>query len=395
MLEGIRVIDLTRVVAGPCCTRTLADLGADVIKIEPPNGDLLRRGVPKVGGVAVSYAQQNAGKRHLSIDLTQAAGQDLVRRLAVDADVFVENYRPGVAERLGLGVDAIRAMRPDIVYCSITGYGQTGPAAMRRAYAPVIHAELGLVDLNARERGTRPLPEAVSHADFAVGAQAATGILAALVHRLRTGEGQHVDVSMAETMLAVNEWTAVEANGGFGDEISPFRPGKAALLECSDGVWVQIPGNPTTAIFRIATALGREADLEARGWSGPVDTQGRDDDVRDVLQAWASEFATVTAFEAALEASRIPLGEVKRLADVPNEGWAQARGAFVNVRIGEEQLAIPRSPFRFSSGPAGPRSGAPTRGADNRSALKELLGLGDQEIDALEAAGVLSSEGSD
>ncbi len=392
LLNGIRVIDLTRVVAGPCCTRTLADLGAEVIKIEPPDGDLYRRGVPKVGGVSVGYAQQNAGKHHLSIDLSRAEGQELVLALARDADVFVENYRPGVAARLGLGYEAVCAVKPNIVYCSITGYGQEGPAAQRRAYAPVIHAELGLVHLNARERGTDPLPEAVSHADFAVGAQAATGILAALVHRLRTGEGQHVDVSMAETMLAVNEWTAVEANGGFGDEISPFRPGRAALFRFPDGTWIQVPGNPTTWIFTVARALGREEELAARGWTDPAATQGREEEIKALIQDWAAAFSSREAFEDALTRARIPLGEVKPLAGVAEEDWAVARGAFVEIPQGSETIRVPRSPFRVAAGETGPRRGAATRGADNRAVLKALLGKTDQEIDALAAAGVLSAE---
>jgi len=392
LLNGIRVIDLTRVVAGPCCTRTLADLGAEVIKVEPPDGDLLRRGVPKVGGVAVGYAQQNAGKAHLSIDLTRTEGQAIVLDLAHEADVLVENYRPGVAARLGLGYEAVRSRKPDIVYCSISGYGQTGPAAQRRAYAPVIHAELGLIDLNARERNTEPLPEAVSHADFAVGAQAATGILAALVHRLKTGEGQHLDVSMAETMLAVNEWSAVEANGGFGDEISPFRPGKAALLKFPDGTWIQVPGNPTTWVFGVARALDKEDVLQARGWINPEATQGKDEEIRLLMQAWATEYPTRQAFEAALASARIPLGEVKALSDVPDEEWARERQAFTEIPLGDETIRIPRSPFRLSTGEAGPRSGAATLGADNRSTLQRLLGKTDQELDALEADGVLIAE---
>lgn len=392
LLNGLRVIDLTRVVAGPCCTRTLADLGAEVIKVEPPDGDLLRRGVPKIGGVAVGYAQQNAGKQHLSIDLSKTAGQALVLSLVRDADILVENYRPGVAGRLGLDYEAVRAVKPDIIYCAISGYGQDGPAANRRAYAPVIHAELGLLDLNARERGMDPMPEAVSHADFAVGAQAATGILAALVHRLRTGEGQFVDVSMAETMLAVNEWTAVEVNGGFGDEISPFRPGKAALLRFPDGSWIQVPGNPTTWIFAVAEALNRQDVLDARGWTSPAETQGREQEIKTLMQTWAAEFPTREAFEAELAASRIPLGEVKPLAGVADEDWALAREAFTDITLGDESVRIPRSPFRFSSGPTGPTSGAAPRGADNRSALKSLLELSDDEIDALEAEGVLSAE---
>ena len=392
LLHGIRVLDLTRVVAGPCCTRTLADLGAEVIKVEPPSGDLMRRGVPKVGGVAIGYTQQNAGKQHLSIDLSDPRGQQLVRDLARQCDVVVENYRPGVASRLGIGYPELKALKPDIVYCSISGYGQTGPARDRRAYAPIIHAELGLVALNARERGTEPLPEAVSHADFAVGAQAAAGILAALVHRLRSGEGQHIDVSMAETMLAVNEWTAVEVNGGFGDEISPFRPGKAALLKFADGSWGQVPGNPTTWIFGLARALGRTDELEARGWHSAHDTQDEEAAVKALMQEWVAVFPSGRDFEQALEASRTPVGEVQALGDVDQTDWAQAREAFVAVDVHGEALRIPRSPFRFSAADCGPEHGAARRGADNRAVLGDLLGLSAEALDELAAAGVLSAE---
>jgi CoA:oxalate CoA-transferase len=391
LLEGLTVLDLSRVVAGPACTRTLSDLGADVIKIEPPEGDLMRRGVPKVNGVALGYAQQNAGKRQLSVDLSLPAGQRLVLDLARKADILVENYRPGVAERLGLGYAAVAAINPGIVYCSITGYGQTGTAAGRRAYAPIIHAELGLLEQNARERGTDPLPEAVSHADFAVAAQAATAILAALVHKLRTGEGQQVDVSMAETMLAVNEFTAVEINGGFGDEISPFRPGRAALVKLANGSWVQVPGNPTTWIFPVAKALGKEAEMHSLGLFEPRDTQGKDQVVVDLLQRWAAEYPDVESLEAALESSRIPLGTVKRVADIPAEPWAIERGVFVDIDVNGTPVSVPRSPFRFGRGSCGPRGGAYPQGSDNRRALAELLDLGAAEIDALVADGVLVS----
>ena len=392
-LHGLTVIDLTRVVAGPSCTRTLCDLGADVLKIEPPDGDLLRGGVPKAGQVAVGFAQLNAGKRMLCIDLRQAEGQRLVQRLTETADVLVENYRPGVAARLGLGFQQVREHNPGIVYCSISGYGQDGPAASRRAYAPIIHAELGLLDLNARERETEPLPEAVSHADFAVGAQAATAILAALLNKQRTGTGQHIDVSMAETMLAMNEWTAVEVNGGFGDEISPFRPGKAALLEFQDGTWVQVPGNPTTWIFRVAQALGKGDEMASRGWLTPADTQGHEQAIKALMQEWASEYPSIRAFETALDSARIPLGQVKRLADTIHEDWAVARGAFIGVDVNGTTVQVPRSPMRFSDHSSiGPRGGAYPRGAHNRSELARRLQLTNEALDALEQRGVLCSE---
>ncbi len=392
MLEGITVLDLTRVVAGPACTRTLSDFGAEVIKIEPPDGDLLRRGVPKANGVALPFAQQNAGKQHLCIDLTTSDGQRIVSALAEQADVLVENYRPGVAGRLGLSYEQVRKRNPDIVYCSISGYGQTGSAAGRRAYAPIIHAELGLLALNAREREMPPLPEAVSHADFAVGAQAASAILAALVHRERTGEGQSIDVSMAETMLATNEFATIEINGGFGDEISPFRPGKALLLEMNDGSWVQLPGNPTTAVFAVARALDRTAELEERGWNTPVDTQNVRDDVIGLLQGWAREFPSGEAFEEALDSARMPLGTVKSLDEVIQESWVEERNALVSLDINGEERLVPRSPVRFSGMETGPRRGSYLRGADNRAVLGERLGLSDEEMDDLQAHGVIQEE---
>ena len=392
LLKDITVLDLTRVVAGPACTRTLADLGAEVLKIEPPNGDIMRRGVPKRGGVAVGYAQQNAGKRHLCVDLTREAGQMLVRRLADQCDIVVENYRPGVAKRLGLGYELLRQSNPTLIYCSISGYGQEGSASRRRAYAPIIHAELGLIELNARERGTEPLPEAVSHADFAVSAQAAAGILAALVHRLQTGQGQHIDVSMAETMLAMNEWTAVEVNGGIGDEISPFRPGKAALLRTADGAWVQLPGNPLTGIFAIARALGREEALTDRGWHDARDTRDQTAAVHDLLQSWAGEFATVAEFEAALDKARVPLGQVRSLAEVAGQPWAVERRAFVALNLQGTPVKLPRSPFRFAGHDVGPRHAGVRRGADNTAVLSEKLGLSQDEIERLGESGVLCAE---
>ena len=396
VLKGVKVLDLTRVVAGPACTRTLADYGAEVWKIEPPDGDLMRRGVPKPGGVSLMFAQQNAGKRHLCIDLQQDEGRQLVLDMAKQADVLVENYRPGVAERLGLGYEAIKAVNRSIVYCSISGYGQSGSARNRRAYAPVIHAELGLLALNARERGPDPMPESVSHADFAVGSQAASAILAALYQREKTSEGCQIDVSMAETMLATNEYAAVEINGGFGEEISPFRPGKAAVVKLKDGTFVQVPGNPTSWIFGMAKALDKVDALHARGWQSPEDTQNKAEEVKALMQSWAEEFASVEAFEAALDSARVPLGTVKAVADIPGETWAQERKVFVDIDINGEQRSIPRSPVRFNNQLAGPSEaigqGATLRGGHNRSTLKAVLDISDGELDRLEAANVLQAE---
>src|SRR3954452_18165134 len=155
-LDGIRVVDLSRVLSGPSCGKALVDLGADVIKVEPPEGDLTRTAQPRVGGIPAYFAQQNCGKRSISVDLRLPAGRELVGDLAAAADVVLENFRPGVLDRLGLGYETVSTRNPKVVFCSITGYGQDGPMAGRRAYAPVMHAEIGLMEFGARRLKTEP-----------------------------------------------------------------------------------------------------------------------------------------------------------------------------------------------------------------------------------------------
>lgn len=390
LLSGVKILDLTRVVSGPSCTRTLADLGAEVIKVEPPEGDLWRRGIPKVSGVAVGFAQLNAGKQFMCVDLRNEKGKQLIFKLALQTDIVVENYRPGVAQRLGLGYAEISAENKAVIYCSISGYGQDGPARNRRAYAPIIHAELGLLHQNAKEWGTEPRPETASHVDFSVGMQASNGILAALYQRTITGKGTYIDASMAETMLAMNEATAVEVNGGLGGELSPFRPGKAALVQVADGTWAQLPGNPSLQVFRVASALQRKHELQEKGWTRPEEVDA--DDAIQKLREWALEFENVEALEAAVEKIRLPVGVVRSIAESADADWAISRGAFVDVKVESGTAKIPTSPLRIKDSFVGPRSGVYKLGADNRTILKDRLGLSEAELDLLEAEKVLISE---
>ncbi len=379
-------------VAGPTCTRALADLGADVFKIEPPDGDLLRRANPRVGGVAVVFTQQNAGKSFLCVDLTQDGAVELVLRMAAQCDVVVENFRGGVADRLGVGYQAVRARRRDIVYCSISGYGQDGPAAHRRAYAPVVHAELGLIHYKAQQRDTEPLPEPVSHADLAVGMQAAQGVLAALFHRERTGEGCHIDASMAEAMLAANEWTAAEVNGGVDWDRSIFRPGKAAIVQVGDGTWVQIPGSPAGILPVLARLSGREDLLEDDRFTSLARRNRNLEACLATARDIAAGYSDFESFERTLsEGARIPLGRVTPLAEVPQADWAVARGAFTRVPSGDggEHVLVNRGALRFSNAASGARGGGRALGADNRPVLRELLGLEEADLERLEADGVL------
>ena len=389
-LAGTRVLDLSRVLSGPSCGKALADLGADVIKVEPPEGDLTRTAQPRVGGLPVYFAQQNCGKRCISVDLNREAGREVVLALAAASDVVLENFRPGVLDRLGLGYDAVRARNPKVVYCSITGYGQDGPMASRRAYAPVMHAELGLMELTARRLHSPPRPEAVSHADMYSGLQATVGILAALVQRGSSGEGQHIDVSMAEVMLQATEWTAVELAGGQGDLMHIFGSFNAPVLRLGDGTVVHVPGDPVSSFPAWCVAMARPDLGTDERFTTRESRHANRAAMLELFQEFAATFSRFEDFEEALGKARLAVGEMRTLADVGSAPWAREREALVDV--GDERsgpVRLPRSPFRFSGASAG-TSGTPAwQGQNNREVLHDVLGLSDEEIAALQRDGVL------
>ena len=215
-LEGLKVVDFSRVLAGPLCARTLADLGASVVKIEPPRPDVSRAAYPFVDGMSGYYAQQNSGKRNVSIDLNAPNARDLALRLCDEADIVVENFRAGTLKAFDLDYASLAARNPRIIYVSITGYGQDGPWASRMAYAPTVQAEAGFThntlkhfDGHARRTWTDPL----SHADVYAGLQATIAVLAAVRKREVTGRGQHIDVAMAAVLLSVNERAHIDLAG--------------------------------------------------------------------------------------------------------------------------------------------------------------------------------------
>ncbi|MDH3678639.1 MAG: CoA transferase [Acidimicrobiia bacterium] len=395
ILDGLRVLDFTRVVAGPCLTRVLADLGAEVIKVEPPEGDLMRAGWPRRGDIAALFAGQNAGKRFVALDLGKPAAVELALDLAEQCDVVVENYRPGVAEKLGVGYEAVRARRGDIVYCSVSGYGQQGRAAHRRAYAPVVHAEVGLLHHKAKEWGVAPRPEPVSHADMAAGMAGAQGVLAALWRRERTGVGAYVDASMCEAMIAQNEWTVVEVNGGPDYERSPFRPAKAAVVRLGDDeqTWVAIPGSPA-AVFVAYARLSHQPELLAEERFATMAARVTNMEACvEHLSAWAASFDSFEAFEDMLsDGARLPVGRVLSIADTVRSDWATDRGAYVEVPSGAESVLVNRSALRISGTDTGPRGGVKALGADNRTVLDDLLDLGPVEIEALVRSGALVAD---
>jgi len=321
--------------------------------------------------------------------LAADAGRVLVLDLAAACDVVLENFRPGVLGRLGLGYAAVRARNPAVVFCSITGYGQDGPMAGRRAYAPVMHAELGLMAFAARKLRAEPRQEAVSHADLYTGAQATVGILAALLQRGRTGEGQHVDVSMAEVMLQATEWTAVELAAGDDELLHIFGSFNAPVLRLGDGTIVHVPGDPVSS-FPAWCAAMQPDDLRAdERFATRGSRSAHRDAMLEELQAFATTFNSFDAFEAALGNARLAVGQMRELREIAEAEWARARGALVDVGGEGEPLHLPRSPFRFSNASVGTRGHPGWQGQHNREVLREVLGLADDAIDGLERDGVL------
>jgi len=396
-LSGIRVLDLSRVLSGPHCTRMLADMGAEVIKIEPPAGDLTRFATPRRNGLSSYFVQQNVGKRNLSLDLATPDGTEILLGLIEHADVLVENYRPGVMARLGLGADVALARNPRLVYASISGYGQTGPWVTRRAYAPVVEAESGIVASQGNARGGELAKDPHSHADVYTSLETASAILAALYQREHTGEGQWLDVSMAETMLYVNEHLHDSLWDGHDDPqwIRSFRPGDYLVLTVANGESLVVSGHPaergTFDFFIAAMGMPELAD-DARF----VDVATRlehFDALRTIIRDHAATVPDAATFEEQFSKHRLAVGRVRQPGELTDTEWARERGAVVDVDDrGGGTMRVPNVPWRFGASPGVGVSGVPKyRGEDNREVLAELLGFDDERLDALEAAEVLSS----
>ena len=396
-LQGIRVLDLSRVLSGPHCTRMLADMGAEVIKIEPPAGDLTRFATPRRNGLSSYFVQQNVGKQNLSLDLATPEGADILLGLIEQADVLVENYRPGVMARLGLGAETALARNPRLVYASISGYGQTGPWVGRRAYAPVVEAEAGIVASQGNARGGELAKDPHSHADLYTAVETAAAILAALYQRERTGEGQWIDVSMAETMLYVNEHLHDALWDGHDDPqwIRSFRPGDYLVLTVANGESLVVSGHPAergTFDFFVAAMDRRDLADDPRF----VDVASRltnFDALCEIIREFAAGIPDAAAFEQQFSEHQLAVGRVRQPGELAETEWARERHAVAAVDDrGGGAIRVPNAPWRFGSSPEVGVSGVPRyRGEDNRTILAELLGYDDAHLDRLEAAGVLSS----
>ena len=395
-LSGVRVLDLTRVLAGPHAARMLCDLGAEVIKVEPPEGDITRTTYPRINSISSYYAQQNSGKRCVSIDLDHESGRELLRRLADTCDVVLENFRPGVMDRLGLGYDVLSARNPRLVFASASGYGQTGPWVHRRAYAPVVGAESGFTMAQGDARGGHYANDAHSHADVYTALELGAAVLAALYQRERTGRGDRIDVSMAQTMLYVNEHTHDHLWDGEVPDgvIRSFRPMDYPVLTAANGESVIVSGHPAenkTFDFYMMS-IGREDLIADERFA---DTAGRLEHLASIFSAmdeWASTMPDAASIEDAMSRNKLAVGQLRSVREVCDTDWSREREVVVEVTDrGDGTIRIPNAPWRFAGSNIRTAGEPHYRGEDNRVVLHELLGLDDTELDGLEADGIITS----
>ncbi len=380
-LAGLKVLDFSRVLAGPFAGRMLSDLGADVVKVEPPDGDVTRLWGRVRGGVPGYYHQQNAGKRNISIDLRAPGATQLVFDLVAQADILVENYRPDVMARLGLGYEALSAVNPRLIMLSISGFGHNGPESHRPAYAPIVHAEAGLMHRQAR-RADLPYAELpLSVADTNASLHGLVAVLAAVIARHGSGHGQHIDIAMMDATIATDDQIHYDLEDS--EDTGPlandtYETGAGAVLVSADFryLWAQLvkvhgvvdPADKTTP-------LAEKIELRRRC-------------VTQYMQALGSW----SEVEAVMAAMNIAWGKIRAAADMREQPTIAARGAIVEIddRAGGTRPIV-QSPYRFSAAQSGVRGVAPHRGEHNYSVLEEWLGTSAADVTKLLDTGVLSA----
>jgi crotonobetainyl-CoA:carnitine CoA-transferase CaiB-like acyl-CoA transferase len=373
----------------------LCDLGADVIKVEQPTGDLTRFSSPRVNSNATYFIQQNVGKRNISLDLTKPEAVEIIKQLIEKCDVLIENFRPGVMARLGLDEKTLRNKNPRLVYASITGYGNTGPWVNRRAFAPVINAEMGLTKRQGDARGGQYANDPFSHADVYTAIECASAILAALFQRERNGEGQYIDLSMAQTLLYVNE----HAHDDLWEEpVSPdairsFRPEDYAVLTTKDGITSVVSGHPAergTFDFFVGAMQAPHLLNDERFKTVALRIKNFAE-LMQLIKDWALTIETVDELERQLDENKLAMGQMRTVREVANTKWASERNAFVEVDDrGDGKVKLPNSPWMFSGSDTSTRGKTKYRGEDNAEVLRELLGLSAEQIKDLNDREVIS-----
>ncbi|SMO95540.1 Crotonobetainyl-CoA:carnitine CoA-transferase CaiB [Thalassovita litoralis] len=396
-LDGIRVIDLSQVLAGPYATYQLSLMGAEVLKIEKPGeGDWTRQGGPMPGlaaqGMALGFLGHNTGKKSVAIDLKTPEGVALLRELVAGADVFVENFKPGVAERLGLGFEALKQVNPKLVYCSVSAFGQDGPFSNRPAYDHVIQGMCGIM-LTTGKPGDGPIKVGAPYIDYATGMNGAMAVMAGLREVERTGQAVHVDVAMMDTALMLmaslmsqhltTGWEPVQ-NGNEAWSASP----SSGAFETADGI-LMLAANHDTQFRHMCQAIDRPDIPQDPRWDSVPERHKNWQSLRQELE---TTFRTRSAsdWEQILADAAVPAGRIRKLDEMLAEPQIAARGLTTEIRVEghDGPIHIPAMSFKANGANSVPRSGASSLGADTDAVLRDA-GISEQRLTALRAAGVI------
>jgi crotonobetainyl-CoA:carnitine CoA-transferase CaiB-like acyl-CoA transferase len=385
-LEGVRVLDFSIMLAGPYCARLLADVGAEVIKIEPPEGDDMRLRTPVRDGHSAYFGQLNAGKKSLALDLKNAEAIALVHRLVAEADILVENFRPGVMDRLGLGYEALREINPRLIYCSISGYGQSGADAERAAYAMIVHAESGFDRSLMRYAGDRDRPAAgaIFVADVLGGIFGYSAIQTALVQRSRTGKGQRIDVALMDCMLNLLVYELQEAQFPIRSSRPTYGPVRA---RDGDLLIAPVTARNFVALCEVTGQDELANDprfnaLPARGanWTAMM----------QVVEKWTGHHS-VDECIAALDAAGVPCARYRDPGAALTDPHLVARGSFSSIADGAGEFVGVNAPWKMSDAETPIGRDIPSIGAHREEVLSRMLELSSDEIAALANMGAFGA----
>ena len=377
-LDRLRVLDFTTTIAGPHCTRLLAELGAEVVKIESPEGDMMRTRPPLRSGASTSFGQLNAGKKSVSLDLKSPRAVEAVRRLVATADVVVENFRPGVMRRFGLDYEALRPIKPELIYCAISGYGQTGPSAELPAYAPVIHAASGYDLAHMAYQGEMRRPDycGIYIADVLTGTYAFGAIMTALYQRQATGEGQMIDVSMLESMLSL---TLSEIQAAQFAVAPPGRPVFGPVATKDGYINLSIASERT--FQNLAAASGHHHWLTDPRFAEYANRRANWGELIDEIERWSTE-RTTSEVQTIFDRHSVPSSPYRTVREAMADPQIAHRHSFAEVRDPGGTFLALNPPFHMSAATAAARPFVAALGEHTEELLAEI-GYSPAEIAAL------------
>ncbi len=381
-LADVRVLDLSRVLAGPFAGRMLSDLGADVVKVEPPDQDVTRRWGKMIGGISGYFHQQNAGKKNISINLKHPEATDLLKSLASKADILIENFRPGVMDKLGIGWEVLHKHNPALIMLSISGFGQGGPESGRAAYAPIIHAETGSIHRQAIKSEAKPVEMCMSFADTNAGLHGLVGVLAALHHRTITGIGQHIDIAMVDAMIATDDQTHAHL------ENMVVETSASEVWDATGGP-IMVAGD-FRHIWRSVSEKLNLADPTPEGAELDEKIRCR----RNAFQTFLLSHKDRQGLIADLDKANLAWGGVYNTDEYLDQSITlKHRNSILKVddRAGGARPTF-QSPYRFSGAESGVRGGSARLGENNAEVLGNWLDMDSSRIDSLAASGVITSD---